>query len=276
MDAAVTALTLPLTALATGFLGSLHCLGMCGGISGTIALAAGKPDAPQVPAGSSIAISIDAIGRARSPARASLSVGASVFAFNTGRILSYAIAGAIAGGAAGLLRQTWLFGESFDVRAALFLFANLMVVLTGLYLMGLPQLLAPLERAGGALWRRLSPLTRALLPMDTPIRAATFGALWGWIPCGLVYATLLTAMTAGGAGAGALTMFAFGIGTMPAMLFAGAAAGGLRRWTRDSRVRLAAGAMIVALGLFGFARAGALASLRAFGALCISLVQATP
>ena len=36
-------LSLPLTAWAAGFLGSLHCIGMCGGVSGTIALAAKTP-----------------------------------------------------------------------------------------------------------------------------------------------------------------------------------------------------------------------------------------
>ena len=112
--------------------------------------------------------------------------------------------------------------------------------------------------------------------MDTPARAALFGAVWGWIPCGLVYATLLSAMSAGGALTGALVMLAFGIGTLPAMLIAGVGAGGLRRWTRDLRVRLAAGGIVVGLGLFGFAHAGALASLQAFGAFCVSVAQAAP
>ena len=263
MDAAPGAsliwLSMPLTAWAAGFLGSLHCLGMCGGVSGTIALAS-QP----VPVGDVH----------RSPAAATAAARAKVFAFNAGRIASYTLAGTIAGGAGGLLGQAWIVGESFNARATLFLFANLMIVLTGLYVMGVPQLLAPLERAGGKLWRRISPWTKSFLPMNTPTRAAMFGAIWGWIPCGLVYAMLLTAIGAGGAVSGALTMFAFGLGTLPAMLFAGLAMGRVARWTRDARVRFAAGAAIVALGVAGFARYESLASLQAFGAYCMSMLPA--
>ena len=182
----------------------------------------------------------------------------------------------IAGGAAGLLGQTWTVGASFDLRAALFLFAQLMIVLTGLYVMGLTQLLVPLERAGGTLWRHLSRYTKLFLPMNTLPRAAMFGALWGWIPCGLVYAMLLTAIGAGSAAAGAMTMLAFGVGTLPAMMLTGLSIGSLRRWTRNPRVRVAAGGAIVGMGLVGLARVDSLASLRMFGAFCISMLPATP
>jgi len=256
---------LPLTAMAAGFLGSVHCLGMCGGVSGMMAVAARTPPSRQSSDGMmALAIPVTVVPATRTIPTAS----GSVLAFNAGRIASYAIAGAIAASAGALVGQAWLVGSSFPLRASLFVFANLMIVLTGLYLMGLPQLLAPLERAGGRLWRRLSPYTKRFLPMDSLPRAAAFGLLWGWIPCGLVYAMLLTAMSAGNAGMGALTMLAFGIGTLPAMLSAGLMAGQLRRWTRDSRVRLTAGAMVVALGLWGLMRAESLASLQAFGALC--------
>ena len=151
-----------------------------------------------------------------------------------------------------------------------------MIVLTGLYVMGLTQLLVPLERAGGTLWRHLSRYTKLFLPMNTLPRAAMFGALWGWIPCGLVYAMLLTAIGAGSAAAGAMTMLAFGVGTLPAMMLTGLSIGSLRRWTRNPRVRVAAGGAIVGMGLVGLARVDSLASLRMFGAFCISMLPATP
>lgn len=196
-----------------------------------------------------------------------------VLAFNGGRITSYMVAGAMAGSIGGLISQSWILNETMTARTILFLFANLMIVATGFYLMGLPQLLAPLERAGGRLWRHISPYTRQLLPMNTLPRAALFGVLWGWIPCGMVYAMLLSAMSAGSAAIGMLTMLAFGLGTLPMMIAAGWAAGGVRRWTRNSRVRMAAGAAVVAMGLFGFARADGLKQLQNFGALCISVIQ---
>lgn len=270
-------MSLPMTALAAGFLGSLHCIGMCGGVSGTIALAAKTPGRDfadgALSMGTSRIFPVTTIHR--TPPRAAAAIGANVLAFNAGRIASYVLAGAIAGGAGGLLGQTWIVGESFNARAMLFLFANLMIVLTGLYVMGLPQLLAPLERAGGRFWHHIAPYTKRLLPMDTVPRAALFGALWGWIPCGLVYAMLLTAIGSGGVAAGAMTMLAFGLGTLPAMLFAGLAIGSFAQWTRDTRVRQAAGAVIVLMGLAGFARFDTLSSLQAFGAFCLSMLPAS-
>ena len=271
-------ITLPFAALASGFLGSLHCIGMCGAVSGSMALVARIPD-QNFAGGTRLTSgpSVYAIANIhRTPARAAAAVGANVMAFNIGRIASYTMAGAIAGGAAGLLGQTWTVGASFDLRAALFLFAQLMIVLTGLYVMGLTQLLVPLERAGGTLWRHLSRYTKLFLPMNTLPRAAMFGALWGWIPCGLVYAMLLTAIGAGSAAAGAMTMLAFGVGTLPAMMLTGLSIGSLRRWTRNPRVRVAAGGAIVGMGLVGLARVDSLASLRMFGAFCISMLPATP
>lgn len=271
MDITVTTLTLPLTALTTGFLGSLHCLGMCGGVSGTIALgsdaasSAGNQDR-------TMSMRIPVVVMHRAPAVLSASE-TNVLAFNGGRITSYMVAGAMAGSIGGLISQSWVLNETMTARTILFLFANLMIVATGFYLMGLPQLLAPLERAGGRLWRHIAPYTKQLLPMNTLPRAALFGMLWGWIPCGMVYAMLLSAMSAGSAAIGMLTMLAFGLGTLPMMIAAGWAAGGVRRWTRNSRVRMAAGAAVVAMGLFGFARADGLKQLQNFGALCISVIQ---
>jgi sulfite exporter TauE/SafE len=271
MDFAITALTLPLAALTTGLLGGLHCLGMCGGVSGTIALGASPHTNERTP-GVALSISIPVSALRRSPQILS-AAQTNVLAFNTGRIVSYMLAGALAGSIGGVISQGWVLSETTSARTALFLFANLMIVATGLYIMGIPQLLAPLERAGGHLWRHVSPHTKSLLPMNTIPRAALFGVLWGWIPCGMVYAVLLSAISAGSAATGMLTMLAFGIGTLPAMVAAGWAAGGLRRWTRDPRIRMAAGAAVVAMGLFGFARADGLKQLETFGAFCISLVQ---
>lgn len=276
MDLDITVLTLPLTALATGFLGSVHCLGMCGGISATVALASPGDKRRPLPRSPQIAIvnvSVSRVGNARASWSAA---NTNVLAFNIGRISSYVIAGGLAGTIGGVLAsvgQVWVISNTLSARMALFVLANLMVVFTGLYLMGFPQLLAPLERAGSHLWRRISPLTRGLLPLHSPGHAALFGMLWGWIPCGMVYAMLLTAMSSGGAASGMATMLAFGAGTLPAMLLSGWAAGALQRWTRLPRVRIAAGLIIVTLGVFGLARVGSLEQLQVFGAFCSSLLQ---
>ncbi len=265
-------------------MGSLHCLGMCGGISATVALASppahantsatgkrpGRGQALQI---ALVAMPAHATAAGSAARSCSPSPGANVLAFNTGRITSYAIAGALAGTIGGTLAglgQGWVIGETMPVRTALFLFANLLIIFTGLYLMGVPQLLAPLERAGGHLWRHVSPWSKKLLPLRSPGHAALFGMLWGWIPCGMVYAMLLTAMSAGSTAGGALTMLAFGAGTLPVMVGTGWSAGRLRGWTRLPRVRLAAGLAVVALGVFGIARIGTLEQLQQFAALCMS------
>lgn len=284
--------TLLLTALTTGLMGGLHCLGMCGGISATVALAtppSGEPadrtagaarTQPIAFAGATLAAGARPVLPPSSrpvsrPVSRQFAAETNVLAFNAGRIASYALAGALAGTLGGMfagLGQGWVISETLSARTLLFLLANLMVILTGLYLMGVPQLLAPLERAGGHLWRHISPWTRRLLPLRSPSHAALFGMVWGWIPCGMVYAMLLTAMSAGSAGGGALTMLAFGAGTLPAMVGAGWSAGRLRGWTRQPRVRMAAGIAVIALGVWGIARAGSLEQLQAFGAFCIQFV----
>ena len=271
MEFAVTALTLPLTALTTGFLGSLHCLGMCGGVSGTIALGASALS-PRGGDSASMSVTFPVTFVRRGPQSLS-TPQTNVLAFNAGRIGSYMIAGAMAGSIGGAIGQGWVMSDTMTARTLLFLFANMMIIATGLTLMGIPQLLAPLERLGGVLWPYVSPLTKKILPLNTLPRAALFGMLWGWIPCGMVYAILLSAMSAGSAAAGMLTMLGFGLGTLPAMLAAGWAAGGLGRWARDWRLRLAAGAAVVAMGVFGFARADSLRLLQNVGALCIAVVQ---
>ena len=278
MDIDVTALTLPLTAFATGLLGSVHCLGMCGGISATVAMASPTPETSRHLAQPSNIAFISLPASRHQPAKPILSASdANVLAFNAGRIGSYFLAGAMAGTLGGALAgfgQSWVIRDTMPVRTALFLFANLMIVFTGFYLLGVPQFLAPLEKAGGKLWRFVSPLARRLLPLRSASHAALFGMLWGWIPCGMVYAMLLTAMSAGSPSGGAMTMLAFGAGTLPMMVGAGWSAGRLQAWTRSPRVRFAVGMAVIAMGLFGIARIGTLEQLQAFGAFCSSLLPA--
>ncbi len=71
----------------------------------------------------------------------------------------------------------------------------------------------------------------------------------------MVYSVLLTAMLSGSAGAGALVMLAFGLGTLPALLAMGLAGAQLQRWTRLPKVRLAGGLLVTAFGVLGLARA---------------------
>jgi uncharacterized protein len=157
--------------------------------------------------------------------------------FNAGRISTYAVAGAAAGTAGSLLA----------LQNGLYLFANVVLILVGLHLAGFGALLR-LERLGGPLWRRLQPLAARASAKGNPYFA---GLLWGWLPCGLVYAALAVAVTFGSSLKGAAAMLAFGLGTLPWLLAAGAAAAQLRRWMSFPAVRLVVGGGVMAFGLHG-------------------------
>jgi sulfite exporter TauE/SafE len=157
--------------------------------------------------------------------------------FNAGRISSYAVAGAVAG-TAGLL---------LSLQNSLYLFANVVLILVGLHLAGFGALLR-LERLGGPLWRRLQPLAARASATGNPYFA---GLLWGWLPCGLVYAALAISVSGGNAFSGSAAMLAFGLGTLPWLLAAGAAAAQLRRWMGLRAVRLAVGGGVMAFGVHG-------------------------
>jgi sulfite exporter TauE/SafE len=167
----------------TGLAGSGgHCLGMCGGIVG-------------------------ALGLRQRPGLRGLPVLA---AAHLGRVLGYAAAGALVGFAGAAA-----FGAALGTEglALLRLGAAALIAAIGVQLLLGRPLLTPLERVGARFWRRLAPLMRTLLPPRTTFHALAAGALWGWLPCGLVYAQLGVAAAAGGALQGAALMTMFGLGT---------------------------------------------------------------
>jgi uncharacterized protein len=133
-----------------------------------------------------------------------------VLAAHLGRISSYSAAGALAG-LLGAAAVTTLFGAHglLVLRIA----AAVLIGAIGVQLLLGRALLTPLERAGAVVWRWLAPLLKPLLPPRDPLRALAVGALWGWLPCGLVYAQLSVAATTGGALQGGLVMALFGLGT---------------------------------------------------------------
>lgn len=172
-------------------------------------------------------------------------------AYSAGRVASYACAGAIAGAAGGL---GFLYDDVLPVRIALLVIANGLVILLGLYLAGLGSGVLALERVGSVVWRGVSHLGARIAPARTWPRALGVGAVWGWIPCGLVYSVLGTALVSGSAARGALVMGAFGVGTVPNLLAAGVAASSLQHLLRAPRIRLLAGLAVVLLGVVGLAR----------------------
>jgi len=236
-----------------GLAGSVHCAGMCGGIVGALSVAGRAAGAPAFPVPVRSVIARPALTR--------------VLAYNAGRIASYATAGALAGAAAG---SASLLGPLPALQAGAYVAANLMLVALGLYLMQAWLGLALLERGGQALWRRISPQLARLQPLDTSGRMFAAGALWGWLPCGMVYSVLVTAMLSGSAPGGAAVMLAFGLGTLPMLGALGLAGMRLRAQLARRGVRLACGAAVLGFGLLGLARALGGLPAHWLGALCVA------
>ena len=246
-----------------GLAGSIHCVGMCGGIVGALSGSARRaPSLSRSVIPIAVARASAAAGGTSSTAgavAAPASTLARVLAYNAGRIASYmlvgAIAGALGGGAQGVAALTGMAGA----QLLLYWLANLMLVALGLYLMNAWRGLAWLEQGGRLLWQRaqpaMAPLMRTLLPAERPQQAFALGALWGWLPCGMVYSVLLTAMLSGSAPDGALVMLAFGLGTLPMLTSLGLLGARLQAALRHRAMRITCGVLVLGFGLLGLARA---------------------
>lgn len=163
--------------------GSGHCIGMCGGI-------------------------LAALGTHQQRGLRGMLV---LLSAHLGRVSGYSAAGAIIG-ALGSGIAAGLIGDRGPI--ILRYIAAAVLALIGLQLLLGRPLLRALERGGNAVWLRLAPLLRHLLPPRTVPRAFGAGLLWGWLPCGLVYAQLGVAAAAGSALQGAAVMAVFGVGTL--------------------------------------------------------------
>lgn len=210
-----------IAALMAGLLGSGHCFAMCGGIAGSLGVIA----TTQSRAGS---------------LRAALQ-------FNLGRLLGYASLGALTGALAGFApalaaaqgAATWL---RWLTAAA--------VALIGLRLLTGWGWLAFAERGGTMFWRRIAPFAvRAAARPGIAGRLLT-GLCWAFLPCGLVYSSLLLAASTGSAIGGAASMLAFGAGTLPALLGLGMTAPALSALLSDCSFRRFAGFGLLVLALW--------------------------
>lgn len=208
-----------LASLGMGLLGSLHCLGMCGGLTAAISFG--------IPA---------------QAARTRL-----ILLTSLGRVASYGLMGLVLGALV----------QSFSLGPWPRLLAAVLLVLTGLYVAGWWNLLTRLERLGSHLWRRLEPARTRCLPIDTSIKALSFGLLWGALPCGLVYSALTYTATASAALSplphpisAALGMLAFGLGTSPAVVIGGLMASQLKTWLQKPLLKPLLGIMYIAFGLW--------------------------
>ena len=212
-----------MSAFLVGLLGGGHCVGMCGGIVGAVSM-----HLPQ--------------SKSKVPF---------LLAYNAGRILSYTIAGAIAGlvGASSFFLQHVL-----PIQHVLYSISSLMLIALGLYLAGIWHGVTYLENAGKVIWKTLQPYSKRYIPVQNFRQAFILGGLWGWLPCGLVYSVLIAAIATGNGVSGGLLMLAFGLGTLPTLLTMGMAAVRLKTVLQNIWVRRASGLLVLGFGLLGLLR----------------------
>ncbi len=196
-------------------LGSLHCVGMCGGIACFVGGTASR--------------------------------GRTLTLYHLGRMLSYGAVGALAGAlsealdlggrAAGLGRLGTLLAGSLLLMTALLMLAR------GFgWRMRTP---AGAQRRLGRLW---SAATSLFADADPGPRAFGLGLLTVLLPCGWLYLFLASAAASGSALAGCAVMLAFWAGTVPALLAMGFVARKLAPTLRK-RLPIAAASLLLLLAI---------------------------
>lgn len=201
--------------------------------------------------------------------------GVELVSWQFGRVASYVFMGAFAGA----------FGAFFlsaapvaAIRDFAFIVANLILIALGLHVARLWSGIVQLERIGQGIWKLIAPFATATLVPQTPkhrsspkqiFNALRTGAIWGWLPCGLVYSMLITASVSGGATNGALWMLFFGLGTVPALWLTSMASDQAAQYLQNITVRRVAGLLIIAFGLWGLLRITGLITVDWLDAFCI-------
>ncbi|CCG41699.1 sulfite exporter TauE/SafE family protein [Magnetospirillum molischianum] len=211
------------TLLVTGLIGGvLHCGGMCG----PLVLAQVMAGTQAVPAGPG--------GELRRLA------GAALLPYHFGRVLTYTALGGIAGSIAGVWRDLPLFRW---IAVALLLLAALLLALQ-----------AWPRRGGGAFGGFVPGLGRLVRPLfAAPIgwRGLLLGMILGLLPCGMVYAALAAAASAGDPLVSAVAMAAFGIGTMPVLILVAAIGHAALTYWRRPLLRIAPVLLLLNAGWLG-------------------------
>ena len=206
-----------------GLFSTLHCFGMCGGLVGAMTMSL-QPSIRQQTS----------------------QLGLYTFAYNIGRIASYTVAGFLVGWFGQALRDL-LMPE--DGIAVLRLIASLLIIAMGFYIAGWFPQFSKIEKIGIPLWKVLQPMGQRLLPVKNLWQAFLFGAVWGWLPCGLVYYVLLISPANDGAINSAIFMLLFGLGTLIPMMAAGFLSGRLAPIRQSQKIRYLSGLVLIVMGV---------------------------
>ncbi len=202
----------------SGLVGSLHCVGMCGGFP--LALAANQPG--------------------RNFPRQLL--------YNLGRLNTLAAIGALSGAAGTVVTAggpAWLVGRLLALAAGLFMIG------VGLEMLGV--LAGVTDRGAALVQASLRRLLGGVIHSRSPAAPLALGVFNAFLPCQLIYAFAALAAGTASVGEGTLTMLAFGLGTVPAMLVVGTTPGLLGAGAR-ARFWRTSGVLVIAFGVLTILR----------------------
>lgn len=199
-----------------GFLGSAHCVGMCGGLAALVGI----------------------------PACSKQTALVRQLIYSAGRIFTYSFLGMITG-----YVGTRIAISSSDLAGAQRWFsisAGVIMIMIGFSTLGWMRLRFTLP---GAFERSFVTLFRQFLGGESHSTIFLAGVLNGFLPCGLVYAFLALALASSGPIQGSLLMAVFGLGTVPAMTVVGCGSSFVSHHLRSRIYRVAACLVILTGGL---------------------------
>ncbi len=177
-----------LSAIILGFMGSLHCVGMCGPIA--------------------FMLPVDRTNN--------LKKFSQVFSYHFGRLLAYGIIGLVFG----LLgKGLYVFGMQQKLSVAI----GILMIIAVLVPQRTMAKYTPIAIGTKTVYKIISQVKNRLgqeLKKKRPDTFLTIGFLNGFLPCGLVYMALFGSIAMGSALEGALFMLLFGLGTIPLMTMA--------------------------------------------------------
>ncbi len=207
--------------------GFSHCLGMCGGFVLTYSIKISENDSNK-----------------------NNTVWQKVYPhllYSGGRIITYTFLGEIFG----LLGSTiGLIFSMKNFQGGLQLFAGIVMFFMGLDLAGFIKALPPNSFPGISSFKKL---VGSLFNKVNRSNVFGLGIVLGFIPCGLVYSVGAQAAATQSLLKGGLTMFVFGLGTVPAMILSGVTANVLSFRVRSRLYKLAA-LLVILLGILTILR----------------------
>lgn len=207
-------------AFLTGVTGGFgHCIGMCGPVVASYALAGAGP--------------------ARGP------VGASMMQhvlYNAGRITTYSLIGAVMGLTGSFLNVT---GRLAGIQDGVAVLAGVLMIVMGMNITGIWGSTAWIEKHN----LRILKSARNVQATTAPLRSLLLGLIFGLLPCGLSYTMFIAAAGTGSAAAGMQMTLFFGLGTLPALVLFGALISVLGSALRAGIYRTG-GMLVIAMGLY--------------------------